>query len=335
MSFTTIGDLSQSFQLRRDNARLKEDLQRLTAELSTGRIADLRAAAGGDLRPLGSFERSISLLASFRASNREAALFSEVVQSALGDVQAGAETLSATALLARTSAVPAQLDAVGREAVQQFESAVARLNQQAAGRSLFAGLATDGPALRPATEILDAIELAVAGATTVADVGTALDTWFGPGGGFETFAYTGSPDPLRAFRVSPGESVDLPVTALAPAVRETLRGIAMAALLDRGVLAGDVAQRAALAGASGEALIAGRDRLVALRGGVGDAEAAIERARVRNESEGAAAERARAAIVEADPFQAATELQALQGQLETLYAITARLSGLSLTNFLR
>jgi flagellar hook-associated protein 3 FlgL len=175
----------------------------------------------------------------------------------------------------------------------------------------------------------------VAGATTVADVGTALDTWFGPGGGFETFAYTGSPDPLRAFRVSPGESVDLPVTALAPAVRETLRGLAMAALLDRGVLAGDVAQRAALAGASGEALIAGRDRLVALRGGVGDAEAAIERARVRNESEGAAAERARAAIVEADPFQAATELQALQGQLETLYAITARLSGLSLTNFLR
>ena len=335
MSFTTIGDLSQSFQLRRDNARIKEDLQRLTGELSTGRTADLRGAVSADLRPLGSFERSITLLASFRTANREAALFSEVVQTALADVQAGAETLSATALLARTSAVPAQIDAVGREAVQQFESAVAWLNQQAAGRSLFAGLATDGPALRPAAEILDAIELVVAGATTAADVGTALDAWFGPGGGFETFAYTGSPDPLRALRVSPGESVDLSVTALAPAVRETLRGIAMAALLDRGVPGGDVAERAALAGAAGEALIAGRDRLVALRGTVGDAEAAIERARVRNESEGAAAERARAAIVQVDPFEAATELQALQGQLETLYAITARLSGLSLTNFLR
>lgn len=335
MSFTTIGDLSQSFQLRRDNARLKEDLQRLTGELSTGRTADLRGVVSGDFRPLASLERSISLLASFRTANREAALFAEVVQTALADVQAGAETLSATALLARTSAVPAQIDAVGREAVQQFESAVARLNQQAAGRSLFAGLATDGPALRPATEILDAIELAVAGATTAADVGTALDSWFGPGGGYETFAYIGSADALRPFRISPSESVDLPITALDPAVRETLRGLAMSALLDRGVLAGNTAERAALSGASGEALIAGRDRLVSLRGVVGDTEAAIERARVRNESEGAAAERARAAIVEADPFRAATELQALQGQLETLYAITARLSGLSLTNFLR
>jgi flagellar hook-associated protein 3 FlgL len=335
MSFTTIGDLSQSFQLRRDNARLKEDLQRLTGELSTGRTADLRATARGDLRPLASFERSITLLASFRTSNAEAALFAEVVQKALGDIQSGAETLSATALLARTSAVPAQLDAVGREAVQQFEAAVARLNLQSAGRSVFAGLASDGPALRPGAEILDALETAVAGAATAADVGTALDTWFAPGGGFETFAYIGSPDPLRPFRISPGESVDLPVTALAPAVRDTLRGLAMSALLDRGVLAASVQERATLAGSSGEALIAARDGLVSLRGIVGDAEASVERARVRNETESAAAERARATIIEADPFQAATELQAVQGQLETLYAITARLSGLSLTNFLR
>ena len=335
MSFTTIGDLSQSFQLRRDNARLKEDLQRFSGELSTGRVADLRAAVQGDLRPLASLERSMSLLSSFRTSNAEAALFTEVVQSSLAGIQSGAETLSATALLARTSAVPAQLDAVGREAVQQFEAAVARLNQQAAGRSLFAGLATDGPALRPAGEILDAIQTAVAGSATAADVGTALDTWFGAGGGFETFAYVGSPDPLRPFQISPGESADMPVTALDPAIRDTLRGLAMSALLDRGVLAGNVPERAALAGASGEALIAARDSLVSLRGAVGDTEASIERARVRNETESAAAERARAAIVEADPFQAATELQAVQVQLETLYAITARLSGLSLTNFLR
>jgi flagellar hook-associated protein 3 FlgL len=335
MSFTTIGDLSKSFQLRQDNARLKADLQRLTTELSTGRTTDLRAATRGDLRPLASFERSVSLLASFRTSNAEAGLFAEAAQAALADLQSGAETLSAAAILARTSAVPSQIDALGRGAVQQFEAAVSRLNLQAAGRSLFAGLATDGPALRPAAEILDALETAVAGATTAGDVQTALDAWFAPAGGFDTFAFTGSPDPLRPFQVSPAESVDLPVTALAPEIRDTLRGLAMSALLDRGVLAGDVQERAALAGASGEALIAARDGLVNLRAVVGDAEASIERARVRNEAELAAAERARAALVEADPFRAAAELQAVQGQLETLYAITARLSGLSLTNFLR
>jgi flagellar hook-associated protein 3 FlgL len=335
MSFTTIGDLSQSFQLRRDNARLKEDMQRLTTELSTGRTADLREATRGDLRPLASLERSVSLLATFRTSNAEAALFAEVAQAALADVEAGAGTLSATALLARTSAVPVQIDAVGREAAQQFEAAVARLNVQAAGRTVFAGLATDGPALRPGAEILDALETAVAGATTAADVASALDAWFAPGGDYETLAYTGSAQPLRPLRVAAGESVDLSVTALDPAIRDTLRGMAMAALLDRGVLAGDVAERAALAGVSGEALVSARDGLVNLRAVVGDSEAAIERARVRNEAELSAADLARAALVEADPFRAAAELQAVQGQLETLYAMTARLSRLSLTSFLR
>ncbi len=74
---------------------------------------------------------------------------------------------------------------------------------------------------------------------------------------------------------------------------------------------------------------------MSLRAVVGDAEAAIERARVRNGAELAAADLARATIVESDPFRAATDLQSVQGQLETLYAVTARLSRLSLTNYLR
>jgi flagellar hook-associated protein 3 FlgL len=271
MSFTTIGDLSQSFQLRRDNARLKGDLQRLTAELSSGRTTDLRATTRGDLRPLASLERSIMLLSSFRTSNAEAALFTEIAQSALADVESGAGTLSATALLARTSAVPAQIDALGREGNQQFEAAVARLNVQAAGRSVFAGLATDGPALRPASDILDLLQTATAGATSAADVTATLDAWFGQAAPSTPPPTPAAQIPLRPFRVSQAESVDMPVTALAPEVRDTLRGLALSALLDRGVLAGNVTERAALAGASGEALIAARDGLVSLRAVVGDA----------------------------------------------------------------
>jgi flagellar hook-associated protein 3 FlgL len=44
---------------------------------------------------------------------------------------------------------------------------------------------------------------------------------------------------------------------------------------------------------------------------------------------------ARSDIVSVDPFEVATELQNLQVQLETIYTITARLSGLSLTKYLR
>ena len=40
-------------------------------------------------------------------------------------------------------------------------------------------------------------------------------------------------------------------------------------------------------------------------------------------------------IVAADPFDAATGLQAAEAQLEALYTLTARLSRLSLTEYLR
>jgi flagellar hook-associated protein 3 FlgL len=48
-----------------------------------------------------------------------------------------------------------------------------------------------------------------------------------------------------------------------------------------------------------------------------------------------ALEMTRARIVNVDPYESATRLEAAQIQLETLYALTARLGRLSLTDFLR
>lgn len=335
MSFVSIGDLSQSLQLRRDNARLQADLTRVSGELSSGRVADLRAAERGDLRPLAAIERTLTLLEGYRTSVREAALFAETAQTTLATLDADADRLIGSLFLARTAALPAQIDAVGADAAAAFDSAVARLNVQIAGRTLFAGTATDGPALAPAGDILDAVELAAAGATTAAEVETAVDAWFGTGGGFDTAGYVGSPDALRPFRLSDGDTASLALTAEAPELRATLKGMAMAALLDRGILAGLPGERGDLAQRAAEALLPARDGIVALRASVGDAEAAIERSRVRTEVEITAAEVARARITSADPYEAAADLQSLQIQLESLYAVTARLSRLSLADYLR
>ncbi len=43
---------------------------------------------------------------------------------------------------------------------------------------------------------------------------------------------------------------------------------------------------------------------------------------------------ARTELIGADPYDTATEMEAVQGQLETLYTVTARLSRLSLADFL-
>ena len=74
--------------------------------------------------------------------------------------------------------------------------------------------------------------------------------------------------------------------------------------------------------------------LAEIRAMVGGFEGQIEGARARNGAEISALQIARSEIVRVDPYEAATELQAVETQLESLYAITARLSRLSLVDYL-
>lgn len=337
MSGLSIGDLSQTFQLRRDSARLKADLQRLTQELASGRESDLRTRFQGDLRPLASLERDLSRNDAFRLATQEAGLFLTAAQTGLESVQTASEDLLSSLLISPSLASSSQIDALAAQAGQSFASAVRSLNEQVAGRSIFAGIETTGPALSDPEPILAdlAADVAAAGAATAAEVEAVLDIWFAPGGDFDTVAFAGSTSPLAPFRVSPEDEVAFGVTAADPALRDVLKGIAMAALMDRGVLSGDPDERGRLAARAGEVILAAKDDLVGLRGRVGSAEQAADSVSVKLAAQRSALEIARNGLVEADPFQAATDLAAVEAQLQTLYAVTARLSGLTLSNFLR
>ncbi len=335
MTFTSVGDLALSMQLRRDNARLNSTLQRLASELSSGRISDIRMSLSGDFGPLASLERDQQTLEAYRISGQEAALFAGVAQTSLETIQQSIDDLMPALILTRTSSQPTQIATIGSDAAQKFEAAVSALNKDVAGRSIFAGNATDGPALVPGSTILNDLEAAVAGAGTAAAVDAIVTAWFQPGGGYDSTSYLGSATPQRPFRLSEGENAAFDMTALDGEMRDVLKGFALSALLDRGVLGGFEDERRALAIRSGDALLAARDGLVDMRARVGTVQAAVERAVTRNAAGLSANEMARAELLRADPFQTATELQSVQAQLEALYTTTARLSGLSLTNYLR
>ncbi len=335
MTISTISDLSRSFQLRQANARLTADLARLSGEAASGRVADLRAEEQGDMRPLAAIERNLALLERQGAAASEAALLAGTAQSALASIAADTEALVSTLFLARSAAQPAQIDAVGAAASDAFEGTVARLNVQVAGRSVFAGLASDGPALAPAGDMLAALETAATGAVTAADVEAAVAAWFAPGGGFDTAGYLGSAEAIGPIRLADGAAASFDVTAEDSRIREALSGMAMAALLDRGALAGEPEERAELAERAAQALLPARDGMVSLQAEVGEAEASIERASVRITAEISASEIARGGILNADPFESAAALMAVETQLEALYAVTARLSRLTLAEYLR
>ena len=202
--------------------------------------------------------------------------------------------------------------------------------------AFFAGDATDGRALAAAETMLADLELAIAGATTAADVANAVEAWFDtPGTGFDTIGYLGSDTGLAPFRLGGGERADFSARADDPALRETMKGFAMAALLEGNAFTGTITERLELSRTAAVKLLNAQDRVTDLQATIGNAEASIARAEVRSGTERAALEIARGGLIGADPFEAATRLETAQTQLETLFALTARVSRMTLVDFLR
>ncbi|MDP1668984.1 flagellin [Phaeovulum sp.] len=337
MSFLSIGDMAQLFQLRQHNAGLKSLATTLTAELTSGQKHDTGTAVRGDFTALAGVERSLTTLAAYATATAEAGQLAATQQVALAAIGTMLAEAGPTLLSAATSSSPTMVSATTADARQKLRAVIAALNTNTAGRYAFAGDATDTRPLAPAEALLGAIGTAVAAETTASGIIAALDAWFdAPAGvgGFLDTAYGGGA-PLAPFAVASGESVELGTTAAAPEVRNMLKGLALAALVAQGALAGDAAGRAALTRAAGERVMTATGSVTALAARIGSAEAGVADAATRNTAEGAALEMARAGMTAADPYDTATALQAVQAQLETLYTLTARLSNLKLTDYLR
>ena len=101
----------------------------------------------------------------------------------------------------------------------------------------------------------------------------------------------------------------------------------------RGLLNGLPEERA-WARRSGEALVSSSDGRIALAARIGTVEAQIEDASSRNSAEATALGILRSANGSVDPYEAATRLENARAQLESLYLVTARVSRLSLVEFL-
>lgn len=334
MSMISLGDLAQSFMLRRQNTDLKSDLQRLTAEMTIGQATDIGRKVGGDYAPLAGIDASLARLQGFKATTSEAALLTGAMQTVLGTVESMASSLGPQLLAASSAGTTTQINAVGGEARQKLETAVALYNTDISGRALFAGAGTDGNAMIDVAALLATLDTEIIGATSALDIETRVTAWFDAPTGYAAAGYLGQ-GPLSPLAIAPGETADLGFTAANPGIRDTLKGLAMAALLDRGALAGNVQARADLARRAGENLVNSQTSRADMAARLGTVEGQIEAASTRNSAETSALQIARNGITGVDPYETASKLEATRQQIETLYALTARISRLSLVDFLR
>lgn len=334
MSSVSLGDLSQSFMLQKRSVSLRNDMSRLTDELSSGRVTDVREILSGNHNYLSELERSMEVLQGYSVANSEAGYFTASMQASLDRVQDFTGQLGLDLILVGQGPIGVVSGSPSENAKTQLEGMISSLNTDIAGRSLFAGTATDQAPLASADTLIDELRIAVAGATTPEDIVTAAETWFSDPAGFDALIYRGSDTALAPFALSDSERVSLDIRANDPAVKNALMNTALAALTADPSLGLSVLDQTELFGSLGLALQSNQSELTDLRARIGYTEARIEMIAVRNQAEETTAEFARNELLSADPFETATRLESVQFQLQALYSVTVKSSQLSLVNFL-
>ena len=336
MPVSSIGDLSQFFQSSRQTGAIKSRLNVLSQQLSSGQYADITKRVGGTTGPLASITREIALLDGFERNSIETGQWLGYMQATLETVDALRNDLMEQTLPVNTETMETTVNDAAASARQAFGQLVSALNKTVGNRSLFAGSAVDQPAVAQSEDMILDIATAVGGTTDAATIIQAIDDWFNlPGGGFETIGYLGDTGAPLTRKIGVGLDIQVDARADGVAFREMMQGIATAAIVD--VLGGalDANSRATLVKEAGEQLLGAASSLTQTRAALGVSEAIVEETKVSQAAEKTSFEIARNGIVRADPFDTATELQDVQTQLELHYTVTARLSSLTLANYLR
>lgn len=335
MSTVGFGDLAQSHVLRRHTTQAKLDMARLSQELTLGKASDTPRHLAGDMGPLLAIDSGLARLTGFGAVTRELALFSDAMQTSLSTIASLALDAATGLISSSGTAATTHVNTAASAAHSALKSTISTLNTRFGDRSLFAGMDTAGVAITDSETILSAVELAIstAGATEVGTVEAVLDDWFSSSGGYVGSCYLGAAA-MAPVPISAGEEIALDVTANDPALRETIKGLVMASLVDRGLFTGQPELQKDLAQRAGEVLLAGETDRAYLAARLGGMQAQIDRAQTRNESEAAALGIARTGMVEIDPYETATRLQDAETQLQLIYTLTARISRLSLADYL-
>ncbi len=335
MAMNTLGDTARAFALRHQNTQLKQEIQTLNQELSTGRAADLADHLGGSYSRLTGIERDLRRLDGYRVSISEATQFTELMQARLGQINELSSGFARNAIAGDASNSAASAISLAEEGRVLFSTVVSMMNSEAAGRNLFSGDKTDANPLIEADAFLAELENVVAGSATAADIETALDAWFASPAGFDSFAYQGSTTSLAPLKMSDAAKVPLDVRADNQALKDILKGLAMAAMADAPGTSLPPGEKGGVFKRAGTALLTAETGLIGLQSKVGLAQEQIEGWSVRNQSEKIGLDTAKGALLSIDPYEAASQLEAAQFQLESLYTVTVRLSQLSLVNFLR
>lgn len=338
MNLNSVSDLARSFHLRHATAKTTKELHTLNQELSSGRKADIATSTRGDLSKLNQIQSQLAKADGLIIAGKEAATLAQSMQTVLKQVREDATSLSSRFLGLSSARTPETTKILLAEALPQLSSTIATLNTDVGGQFILGGTATDRPPLVPGSELLSKVKTAISGLQTIDEIKDKINEYFNAPSAEDGFAkdiYRGTKQGLNPMQTGLDAPVTLNATAADDGVKDILKGLTLAALMADGTIADDPAATPALIRQAGLWLANGATKTTLVQGQIGKAEERIEQISVQAQSERGALMMGFNAITSADPYETAAKLTEAENKMQLVYTLTARLSRLTLANFLK
>lgn len=364
----SISSLSLANASRASIQRIQSALKDATTEATSLRHADVGRTLGQLTGNAVSYRAQDTSISRLLASNKLVSTRLDLTNDALSSIATNGDGYQAA--LINGTATGSGVEALVTTAKQGLQQVLGALNTSADGQYLFAGTQSDVQPMLDgaagtdaikadfddylgligatrATVSADQVSAYVAGTTITADAsGTPLatprtfkfDNLFNnasdptlPSAGWDA-NWSDASSTTATARISKSEVIASTVSSNETAIRQTVSAYAMVAAL--GIESMGSAARAQVLSAAQARLTAGKDGLTKLQADIGVRQTRIEAADAALTTQQDVVQAAFTRLEGVDETEAALRLNNLKTQLDTAYAVTGKLQGLSLLNYL-
>ncbi|MBR9808607.1 MAG: hypothetical protein GYB49_15430 [Alphaproteobacteria bacterium] len=311
--------------LSKSISELRQKIGTTSTEATTGRYQDLTLHMSGRIGKAMLGQKALTDLTTERDVLNLRASRLNLLQTSLTNLQESATGIAADMLDAIGTDHEVGVITSARDAKAALDKIFSSLNVRYGERFLFSGDATASQPFPDPSVLMNDIEQMAQTATDSADFQAQLDTYFeSPTGGWSQNLFNGSPTASDPESVSADHS----------AIKSLISNLAvLAASGSNGSLA-ELDGYKDLIQATSLKLTSSETEVTNLRADLGVFEERISTNLKNLETEETLLTEAFNQMTGRDQYEAATELQSLQTMLEASYLITARLSQLTLTNYL-
>ena len=352
MSNFLVSSFSLSSAPRSAVFRIQDELRNAQKEVTTGRFADVGLTLGSRTNQTVSLRVERESAIRIQEANTLIGQRFDTMQTALESIAKTGENLLAS--LISNGPADAGISASVQQAKAGLQQFMGAINAASGSRFLFSGAATDQPALaftKVAGGVASSYEdsstakkavndaLTAAAPASAADLEAFLDGAFNDlfkvpepsdGTGWDMWSKA-DPSPV-VNRISDSETLDVSYPASDEAFRNIVKAYVM--ISDLGAKTMDEEQRQLLTSRAVETLSLGLSQLTEIRAEIGGKQSRLE---ITNETLGTRKNVLTMSISsfeDVDAYEASTRVTTLTNLLEASYALTARISRLSIMNYL-